>query len=308
MDLKVQYNVVSQLQKTLKGKTSSIGVGLHSGKRAKLTICPAPIDTGYVFIRTDMPAAIARVKAFADFVTATQLGTTITNAHGVSVATIEHILAALNGMGIDNAIIEIDGPEVPILDGSSEPFVEMISSVGLRTQAAPRRHIEVLQTIEVKDGNKFARLEPYDGFSVEVEIHFAAKIIGHQRGKFEIAGSGFADDLARARTFGFLHQIDEMRAKGLGLGGSIDNAIVIDGDEVLNENGLRFDDEFARHKALDAVGDLALAGAPLKARYVSRLGGHALNVALVKALLANPDAWRWSVAPLNVELMAAAGI
>lgn len=304
----MQHDVVSQLQKTIKGKASSIGVGLHSGKRAKLTICPAPIDTGYVFIRTDMPSSIARIKAHADLVTATQLGTSITNEHGVSVATIEHILAALNGMGIDNAYIEIDGPEVPILDGSSEPFVEMVSSLGTRSQAAPRRHIEVLKPIEIKDGNKFARLEPYNGFVLDVEIHFASKIIGHQRGIYEISGNGFADDLARARTFGFLHQVDEMRSKGLGLGGSIDNAIVIDGDEIVNENGLRFNDEFVRHKALDAVGDLALAGAPLKARYISRLGGHAMNVALVKALLANQDAWRWSVAPLNVELMAAAGI
>lgn len=304
----MQYNVVSQLQKTLKGKTSSIGVGLHSGKRAKLTICPAPIDTGYIFIRTDMPTSVGRVKAHADFVTATQLGTSITNAHGVSVATIEHILAALNGLGIDNAFIEIDGPEVPILDGSSEPFVEMISTVGIRHQSAPRRFIEVLEPIEIKDGNKFARLEPCDGFIVDAEIHFASKAIGHQHGVFEISDNVFADKLARARTFGFLHQVDEMRANGLALGGSIDNAVVIDGDDVLNENGLRFDDEFVRHKALDAVGDLALLGAPLKARYTSRLGGHAINVALVKALLANPKAWRVTSAPLNVALMAAAGI
>lgn len=304
----MQYKIVSLLQKTLQAKTSCIGVGVHSGTRTKLTLCPAPQNTGFVFVRTDVPKAQSYIKAHADNVTHTQLGTTICNAHGVSVATIEHVLAALYGMGIDNAYIEIDGPEVPILDGSAAPFIDLINSVGVRSLAAPLRSIEILSPIEVKDGPKFARLEPYDGFSLDVEIHFTSKAIGHQRGVYDCSKDGFARELSPARTFGFLHQVEMMREKGLSRGGSLDNAVVIDGDEIMNEDGLRFDDEFVRHKALDAVGDLSLCGAPLIGRYIAHQPGHALNVALVRALLENQDAWRMNVVELNSQLLSAAGI
>ena len=311
--IKVQSNIapfanVAILQKSLKSKASSIGVGVHSGVRAMLTICPAPQDTGVVFIRTDAPAAQSHIKAIAANVTDTQLGTTITNAHGVSVSTVEHVLAALYGMGIDNAYIEIDGPEVPILDGSSSPFIDMIRAVGVRTLAAPRRTIEILEVIEVRAGQKFARLEPYNGFELDVEIHFASKAIGHQHGVYDCSEDGFVTELSEARTFGFMHQVEMLRKNGLSRGGSLDNAIVVDGDEVMNQDGLRFSDEFVRHKALDAVGDLSLCGAPLLARYVGHQPGHALNVALVRQLLANPQSWRINSVALDTQILAAAGI
>jgi len=304
----VQYEVVSQLQRTLKSNIEISGVGLHSGVSANLNIRPAPVDTGYIFIRTDIEASKNHIAAIAKNVTATLLGTSIANVHGISVATIEHLLAALFGLGIDNAYIEIDGPEVPILDGSSDLFVELIEKTGTRAQAAPRKIIEVLQPIEVRDGVKFARLLPNDGFEVEVDIHFTSRAIGHQTGKYQISNGQFSKELSKARTFGFLHQVETMRKNGLSLGGSLDNAIVIDGDEIMNENGLRFDDEFARHKALDAVGDLSLAGAYLHAHYIGHQSGHALNVALVKALLANSNAWRLKATPLSAKTLAAAGI
>ena len=304
----MQYEIVSQLQRTLRARVSTCGIGVHSGKAANITIAPAPVNTGYVFIRTDIAPSDGRIKAIASNVTATQLGTSIANEYGASVATIEHVLAALYGMGIDNAFIEIDGPEVPILDGSSVQFVDMISSVGTMAQAAPKKIIEVLRPIEVKDGAKFARLLPENGFVLDVEIHFTSKIIGHQRGIYDCSKGEFITDLSNARTFGFLHQVETMRKNGLSLGGSLDNAVVIDGDAIMNQGGLRFDDEFVRHKALDAVGDLSLCGAALNARYVSHQSGHALNIALVKALLANPQSWRLTSQPLNAQMLAAAGI
>lgn len=304
----MQYEVVSQLQRTLRLKVETFGVGVHTGKIANIAIKPAPIDTGYVFIRTDIDSSKNRIKAHASNVTATQLGTSIANIHGISVATIEHVLAALYGMGIDNAFIEIDGPEVPILDGSSSLFVELISSVGTISQAAPKKIIEVLKPIEVRDGIKFAKLVPNDGFILDVEIHFTSKIIGHQRGIYDCSKGEFITDLAKARTFGFLHQVETMRKNGLSLGGSLENAVVIDGDNIMNEDGLRFDDEFVRHKALDAVGDLSLCGAALHALYIGHQSGHALNVALVKALIANPQNWRLTSQPLNAQMLAAAGI
>lgn len=307
----MQHEFISDLQKTLNTKVTCIGVGVHSGDRARMTINPAPINTGYVFVRTDVPSSNARIEALAKNVTATQLGTTITNEHGVFVSTVEHILAALSGIGIDNAIIEIDGEEVPILDGSSEPFIELFKGAGLRTQAAPKRMIEILKPIEVRDGNKYARLEPYNGFALDVEIDFSSfgsKAIGIQHGSYEISKGSFMNDLSKARTFGFMHQVEALRRMGLSRGGSLDNAVVIDGDEILNEGGLRFNDEFVRHKALDAVGDLALCGQTLLGRYVSYQSGHSLNVALVKALAENQDSWRFKILPLDAQKMAAAGL
>jgi UDP-3-O-[3-hydroxymyristoyl] N-acetylglucosamine deacetylase len=285
------------------------GVGVHSGARVSLTMRPAPVDGGIVFARVDESEFTRRIPAHVDNVTTTRLGTTIANAAGVSVATVEHVLAALFGMGVDNCLVEVDAAEVPILDGSSEPFVEMIESVGLRAQGAPRRVIEILKPVEARLGDKRAALEPHDGFELDVTVDFESRAIGRQRVVMDCGPESFAQELGAARTFGFLHQVEALRAAGLAQGGSMDNAVVIDGDAILNDGGLRYDDEFARHKALDAVGDLALAGAPLRGRYVADQSGHELNVALVRALLADASAWRWSFAPVApAALVAAAGV
>jgi UDP-3-O-[3-hydroxymyristoyl] N-acetylglucosamine deacetylase len=296
------------LQHTLAVSVSCVGLGLHSGAHVRLTLKPAGIDHGIVFVRSDVPEFARRVPALVSKVTTTQLGTTIANSAGTSIATIEHVMAALLGMGIDNAVVELDGPEVPILDGSCEPFVDMINSVGLRVLGAPRRQLEVLKTVEVRVGNKVARLEAFDGFELDVTVDFKSRAIGRQRVVFDCTPKSFANDLGAARTFGFADQVEAMQAQGLALGGSLDNAIVIDGDEIVNTEAMRFDDEFVRHKALDAVGDLALAGAPIKGRYVAELAGHEMNVALVRALLADTSAWRWSFAPLSAQMLPAAGI
>jgi UDP-3-O-[3-hydroxymyristoyl] N-acetylglucosamine deacetylase len=303
----VQYQSISMLQHTLTVAVSCVGIGLHSGAHVRLTLKPAGIDHGIVFVRSDVSEFARRIPALASKVTTTQLGTTIANSAGTSVATIEHVMAALFGMGIDNAVVELDGPEVPILDGSSEPFIDMINSVGTRVLGAPRRTMEILRTVEVSAGNKVARLEPFDGFELDVTVDFKSRAIGRQRVVFDCTPKSFAYDLGAARTFGFADQVEAMQAQGLALGGSLENAIVIDGDYMVNTEAMRFDDEFARHKALDAVGDLALAGAPIKGRYVAELAGHEMNVALVRALLADRSAWRWSFAPISVEMLPAAG-
>ena len=303
----VHYQLVSTLQHSIAKSASCVGVGLHTGKPVRLTLKPAAVDHGIVFMRLDAPEFARRVPALVDKVTTTQLGTTLANSAGVSVATVEHLLAALFGMGIDNVVVELDGPEVPILDGSSEPFIEMIEMAGIRALGAPRRMLEVLEPVEVRLGDKVARLEPFDGFELDVTVEFTSRAIGRQRVVFDCTPESFAKDLGAARTFGFLHQVEAMQAQGLALGGSLENAVVIDGDAVVNQEGLRFADEFVRHKALDAVGDLALAGAPIKGRYVAEKAGHEMNVALVRALLANSKAWRWSFASLPVELLPAAG-
>jgi len=303
----VQYQTVTALQHTLAGHASCVGVGLHTGKPVRVTLKPAGVDHGIVFVRLDAPEFGRRIAALVDKVTTTELGTTLANSAGVSVATVEHLMAALFGMGIDNAIVEIDGPEVPILDGSSEPFIEMIEMTGTRALGAPRRMLEILKPVEVLVGNKLARLEPFDGFELDVTVEFSTRAIGRQRVVFDCTPQSFANDLGSARTFGFLHQVEAMQAKGLALGGSLENAVVIDGDAIVNQEGLRFADEFVRHKALDAVGDLALAGAPIKGRYVAERAGHEMNVALVRALLADTSAWRWNFAPLAAELLPAAG-
>ncbi|WP_313586293.1 UDP-3-O-acyl-N-acetylglucosamine deacetylase [Aquidulcibacter sp.] len=299
--------MVTALQHTLAGHVSCVGVGLHTGKPVRVTLKPAGVDHGIVFVRLDAPEFGRRIAALVDKVTTTELGTTLANSAGVPVATVEHLMAALFGMGIDNAIVEIDGPEVPILDGSSEPFIEMIEMTGTRALGAPRRMLEILKPVEVLVGNKLARLEPFDGFELDVTVEFSTRAIGRQRVVFDCTPQSFANDLGAARTFGFLHQVEAMQAKGLALGGSLENAVVIDGDAIVNQEGLRFADEFVRHKALDAVGDLALAGAPIKGRYVAERAGHEMNVALVRTLLADASAWRWNFAPLAAELLPAAG-
>jgi UDP-3-O-[3-hydroxymyristoyl] N-acetylglucosamine deacetylase len=278
-------------QHTLAGPAICAGVGMHTGERVRLLIRPAPADTGIAFVRTDV-AGDGRVPVSAEAVVATRLGTVIANAAGVTVSTIEHLMAALAALGVDNATVEIDGPEVPIMDGSALPFVELLDRAGRKAQAARRRFIEILAPVEVVEGGKRAALRPADAFEVDFEIKFASAAIGRQRVVVEADEAGFRRELADCRTFGFVHEVEALRAAGLARGGSMDNAVVIEGDRVLNPEGLRRPDEFVRHKALDAVGDLYVLGAPILGRFESSCGGHGLNNQLCRALLARPDAWR----------------
>ncbi|HEX2561426.1 UDP-3-O-acyl-N-acetylglucosamine deacetylase [Phenylobacterium sp.] len=283
----------SAYQHTLKGPAVLAGIGVHTGAHARIAVRPAGPDTGVVFVRTDVTDRDNRVPANGELVVKTQLGTVIGNAAGVTVSTIEHLMAALAMLGVDNAMVELDGPEMPIMDGSAEPFVDVLDRVGLRRQEAPRRFIEILHTVEVVDGDKRASLSPAEGFEVAFEIAFPSKAIGRQRIDMAMDEAAFRTELANCRTFGFLHEVEALRAMGLARGGSMENAIVIEGDRILNPEGLRRPDEFVRHKALDAIGDLYVLGGPLLGRFEGILAGHGLNNALVRALLAQPSAWRW---------------
>lgn len=280
-------------QSTLAGSAQVEGVGVHSGAPVRITLRPAPPDSGCVFVRTDLADGDRRIEAKADTVANTMLATVIGNAAGVTVSTVEHLMAAFAGLGVDNALVEIDGPEMPILDGSAAGFVEAIDRAGLATQQAPRRYLEIIQTVEIGGAGKRAALVPANDFQLSVEIIFDAAAIGHQRLDVTLDADTFRAEIADARTFGFIAEVEQLRAAGYGRGASLENTIVVDGDRLLNPEGLRRPDEFVRHKALDALGDLALLGAPVIGRYEASRGGHALNNALVRAVLDQPDAWRW---------------
>lgn len=279
-------------QHTLQGPAIFSGIGVHTGAHTEVRVRPAPADHGVVFIRTDITDRDNRVPVSAEAVCKTQLGTVITNAAGVTVATIEHLMAALVMSDIDNAVVELDGPEMPIMDGSSLAFVRMLDQAGRREQASARRYIEILDVIEVTDGDKRATLRPCDGFEVAFEIAFPSAAIGRQSVDLVMTPRTFRAELADCRTFGFLHEVEALRAMGLARGGSMDNAVVIEGDRILNPEGLRRSDEFVRHKALDAIGDLFVLGAPILGRFEGVLAGHSINNALVRALAASPRAWR----------------
>jgi UDP-3-O-[3-hydroxymyristoyl] N-acetylglucosamine deacetylase len=268
-------------------------VGIHTGAYTRVSVRPAPIDSGIVFVRTDVTDADNRVLASPETVCKTQLGTVIGNAAGVTVSTIEHLMAALVMLGVDNAVVEVDGPEMPIMDGSSLPFIRVLDRAGLRLQDAPRRYIEILEAVEVVDGDKRAALKPALGFEVAFEIRFPTPAIGTQAIDMAMDEQAFRAELADCRTFGFLHEVEALRSMGLARGGNMDNVVVIDGDRVLNPEGLRRPDEFVRHKALDAIGDLFVLGAPVLGRYEGELAGHAMNNLLVRALAAKPLAWRY---------------
>lgn len=271
------------------------GIGVHSARSATLRLKPAPAEFGIAFVRTDLDASAEPILATARSVTDTMLGTTIGNARGDTVATIEHLMAAFRGVGLDNVLVEIDGPEVPIMDGSATVFCELIEAVGLREQSALRRSIRITSRIDVEMGEKSACLLPNDadGLSLKACIDFPSEAIGVQTAEYCLETGVFSDDLGFARTFGFSRDVEMLRARGLARGGSLDNAIVIDGDRVMNPDGLRCSDEFVRHKLLDAIGDLALAGAPIIGRYEAYQPGHALNQTLVRKLLETPSAWCW---------------
>ena len=280
------------LQHTLSGPAVCAGVGVHSGQRVRIAVRPAAAGSGVVFVRTDISDRDNRIAVSAQAVSCTQLNTKISNASGVSVSTIEHLMAALSALDVDNVIVEVDGPEVPIMDGSALPFVQLLDRAGRRTQAQPRRYIEITAPVEVADGAKRAALLPCDRFEVAFEIAFPSAAIGRQAVDLSITERSFRDQLAAARTFGFVHEVEALRRMGLARGASLDNAIALDGDVMLNAEPLRFRDEFVRHKALDAIGDLYVLGAPVIGRFETRYGGHALNNVLVRALMADPTAWR----------------
>jgi UDP-3-O-[3-hydroxymyristoyl] N-acetylglucosamine deacetylase len=285
--------VTAARQTTLKTAISCNGIGLHSGEKASMTLRPAAPDTGILFERTDLSNGARLFPARYDYVADTFLCTTLKNASGATLATVEHVMAALSGCGVDNVLVEVSGPELPIMDGSAEAFVFLIECAGIVECAAPRRSLRVLREVEVTDGDKRATLRPSRLRSIACEIVYDNARIARQRAGFVMTSETFKDEVARARTFGLMEEVDGLRANGLALGGSLDNAVVVNGDKVMNEGGLRFHNEFARHKVLDAVGDLALAGAPIIGAFEGYCSGHALNVRLLKALFASEDAWCW---------------
>ena len=279
-------------QHTVKAPALFAGVGVHTGEYTQVAVRGAGIDAGIVFVRTDITDRDNQVLATPESVCKTQLGTVIGNAAGVTVATIEHLMAALVMSGIDNATVELDGPEMPIMDGSSWPFLKILDRAGRRPQAAARRFIEIIDTVEVVDGDKRATLRPAMRFEVAFAIEFPTAAIGRQEIDMPMDEQTFRRELADCRTFGFLHEVEALRAMGLARGGTLDNCVVIEGDRVLNPEGLRRRDEFVRHKALDAIGDLYVLGAPILGRFEGELAGHGINNQLVRALAARPDAWR----------------
>jgi len=282
-------------QQTLKAAIHCRGVALHSGARVAMTLCPAAPDTGIVFRRTDRDG----IELAARWHNAVEqpLCTRLDDGRGHSISTVEHLMAAFAGLEIDNAIVDIDGAEVPAMDGSAAPFVFLMECAGIVEQGAPRRAVRVLKPVRVGDGGKSAALTPDDGFSINFAIDFATDAIGRQELSIAVDPESFKSDISRARSFGFLHEVDQLRAAGLARGGSLDNAVVISGNEVLNREGLRYVDEFVRHKVLDALGDLYLAGAPIIGHFRGVRSSHALNQRLLKALFADPSAWCFTTLP-----------
>jgi UDP-3-O-[3-hydroxymyristoyl] N-acetylglucosamine deacetylase len=282
-------------QRTLKTLTKAVGVGLHSGQRVELTLRPAAPDTGIVFRRVDLPEPVD-IPVNAQAVTDTRLASTI-SAGQAKVLTVEHLMSACAGLGVDNLYVDITAEEVPILDGSASSFVFLLQSAGVVEQSAPKRFVRVLKPVEVSEGSgeniKWARLTPYHGYKLSFEIDFRHPAVDStgQQVVFDMSDGVYARDIARARTFGFTKDVEMLRANGLALGGGLDNAIVMDDYKVLNSDGLRYDDEFVKHKILDAMGDLYILGKPLLAAYSAFRSGHAMNNQLLRALLAQPDAY-----------------
>ena len=284
-------------QRTIKQPVHTTGIGLHSGQRVELTIKPAPVNSGIAFRRTDLQPPVT-IPAVAQLVTDTRLASTLSAATEgagleIKVFTVEHLMSALAGLGIDNAVIDITGGEVPILDGSSGSFVYLLQSAGVVEQTAAKRFLKMLKPVEIREGDKWVRLEPHFGFKVSFEIDFGQAAIDAtgQRIEIDFAETSYVREIARARTFVMAEEVEVLRTHGLALGGSLDNAIVVDEHRVLNRDGLRYSDEFAKHKALDAIGDLYLIGHTILGAYHARKSGHALNNRLVRAVLADKGAW-----------------
>jgi UDP-3-O-[3-hydroxymyristoyl] N-acetylglucosamine deacetylase len=277
-------------QRTLKSLVSASGVGLHAGQKVRITLRPAPVDTGVVFRRVDLPAPVD-IPARAELVGEARLASTLIKGD-VKIQTVEHLMSALGGLGVDNAYVDIDAPELPIMDGSASPFVLLIQQAGIEEQAAPKKFLRVTRRVEVKDGDKWARLDPYEGYRLSFSIEFRHPVIERttQAVTVDFAETSYLKEIARARTFGFMHEVEDLRDSGLALGGGLDNAVVLDEYRVLNSEGLRFADEFIRHKLLDAIGDLYLLGHPLLGAFTAHKSGHALNNRLLRAALADAGA------------------
>ncbi|MBU0455387.1 MAG: UDP-3-O-acyl-N-acetylglucosamine deacetylase [Pseudomonadota bacterium] len=285
-------------QRTLNNAIEATGIAVHSGLRAKLTLRPAAVNTGIVFRRVDLPSPVdlfAKVENVGDTTLSTTLVGYDEHHHAVKVSTVEHLLAAFAGLGIDNAYVDINTSEVPVMDGSAGPFVFLIQSAGIKEQKALKRFIRIKKPIRVKDGDKWASLEPYDGFCVDFTIDFDHPVFrkSSSRLSFDFSCISFIKEISRARTFGFLSDFERMRAMNLALGATLDNAIAVDDFRVLNEDGLRYDDEFVKHKILDAVGDLYLLGNPLIGKFTGHKSGHAVNNKLLRKLLATESAWEY---------------
>jgi UDP-3-O-[3-hydroxymyristoyl] N-acetylglucosamine deacetylase len=300
-------------QRTIKSITRAVGLGVHGGQKVELTFRPAPADAGISFRRVDLPQAVT-IPVSATTVCDTRMATTISpngDPGAPKVQTIEHLLSACAGLGLDNLAIDINGEEVPVLDGSAASFVYLLQSAGIALQDAPKRFIKVVRSVEIREGEgaslKWARLEPHHGYVLSFEIEFdhpAVDATG-QRVSFDMGSNRYNRDIARARTFGFSRDVEAMRSRGLGLGGSMDNVIVLGDTRVLNEGGLRYDDEFVKHKILDAIGDLHVAGKPMLAHYTAYKSGHALNNKLLRKLLGDPDAFE--IVTFDDESQAPAG-
>ncbi len=278
-------------QRTLKNSIRASGIGLHTGQKVLMTLRPAPPDTGIVFRRTDLPEPVD-IKARAENVGDTMLGTTLHRGEA-KIATVEHLLSALAGLGIDNALVEVSAAEVPIMDGSAGPFVFLLQSAGIEEQKAPKRFVRIRESVRVEDGDKWARFDPYDGFKVNFEIEFDHPTFKKhsQVASMDFSTTSFLREVSRARTFGFMRDLESLRSRNLALGGNMDNAIVLDDYRVLNEDGLRYEDEFVKHKILDAIGDLYLLGHSLIGEFSGYKSGHALNNRLLRTLVARQSAW-----------------
>jgi len=299
-------------QRTLKNAIHCSGIGLHSGAKVNMTLRPAPANHGIVFRRSDIANSM---DITADWQSAveTPMCTTLVGTDGAKVATVEHLMSALSGAGIDNAVVELNGPEVPVMDGSAAPFVFLMECAGTIAQNGPRRVLEIRKPITVSDPHRSVTLTPGQGLRIEFEIDFDSRAVARQEWAIQVTQANYKRDISRARTFGFLHEVDALRERGLGRGGSLDNTVVVDGDGILNAGGLRYGNEFVRHKVLDIIGDLYLAGTPVAGRVRGTRSGHALTLRLLKTLFADSSAWSWREmittdieAPLGETSMGAA--
>ena len=278
---------IKQKQQTIDNIFLFNGIGLHSGKNAKVTVFPSDKDTGINFVRTDVKNTENNIEAIWYNVVSSQLSTTISNNDGVSVGTIEHLMSALSGMHIDNAIIHVEGPEIPIMDGRSMPFVKLIEKAGIRTLDTSRKIIKVKKDIEVSKGDSYVKISPYEQFSIDFEIFFDSDLINRQSCHLQLINGNYKSDISSARTFGFEKDVEDLRSNGFALGGSLENAVVVGEDKILNSEGLRFEDEFVRHKILDSIGDLYLAGLPIEGYLSAKKSGHYLNNQLLRKLLSD---------------------
>ena len=304
-DLSLGERVGGGAQRTLRNPIGCVGTGLHTGAKVSLSLRPAEADSGIRIVRYDQPDRTP-VAALYDQVCDTTMCTRLGRPGGPTIATIEHLMAALAACEIDNALVELGGPELPIMDGSAQPFVFLIECAGVVEQDRPRRWIEILKPVTVCGQNKSARLEPASRFEIDCAIHFDHPLIDHQSLQFTFTPDGFKAEIGRARTFGFADRIEELWSRGLGLGGSLKSAVVVGHDQVLSDGGLRFPDEFVRHKVLDTIGDLYTAGGPIIGRFIGRRAGHTLHNQLLRALFADPRAWRVITEPGIAEPVAPA--